>query len=102
MNMWCRHCQKAVGEPEVRHEYNIPDANSEWFEKITTYHCPDCGNEVYLEPSTCVMCGENIEPDKELCNHCYTEIHETLNELSLQMDLPFDKVLDGVAEYMEE
>ncbi len=98
--LWCKHCKKAVVDPQERVTYDIPNPDAEGFEKIVTYHCPDCGEEVYLQAGHCIMCGEHVAPEKSLCIHCYAEIHETLNELSMQMDLPFDKVLDGVAEYL--
>lgn len=98
--LWCKHCKKAIVEPQERVTYDIPNPDAGGFEKIVTYHCPDCGEEVYLQTGYCVMCGEHAEPGKTLCWTCCMEIHETLNELSMQMDLPFVNVLDGVAEYL--
>ncbi len=98
--MWCKRCKKAVPEPEERHEYDIPDANVGGYEKITTYHCPDCGNEVYLEAEKCVMCGEYKAPGNKLCIGCHLEILDNFNNFALRLDLPLENVLDGVAEYL--
>lgn len=98
--LWCKHCQKAVPEPEERHEYDIPNADAPGYEKITTYHCPECGEEVYLEAGQCVMCGGHAAPEKDLCDSCYMLIHETLHEFAMSLNLSFDCVLDGVAEYL--
>ena len=91
--MWCKTCKEAV-EPEQR---KVADEHGYIF---TILVCPECGHETYEEANTCVMCEEPIAPGKSLCNHCYIKIRENLNELAMQLDLPLDNVLDGVAEYL--
>ena len=98
--LWCKHCNKAVFEPQEQVTYDIPDSNVGGYEKIVTYHCPDCGEEVYLEAGKCVMCREYTIPGSNLCIGCYLEIHDNLKVFALLLDLPLENVLDGVAEYL--
>lgn len=99
--LWCKHCNKAFFEPQEQVTYDIPDSNVGGYEKIVTYHCPDCGEEVYLEAGKCVMCGENTAPDKKLCEHCFKEIDGAVNELSNSLKLTFKDVLYGISEYLD-
>ncbi len=99
--LWCKHCKKAVAEPQEHVTYDIPNPNVGGFEKIKTYHCPDCGKEAYLQAGCCVMCGEYTAPGKSLCSNCYTEIDTAITLVLMQLDLPLNKVLDGVAEYLD-
>ena len=47
------------------------------------------------------MCGEYTAPGKSLCSNCYTEIDTAITLVLMQLDLPLNKVLDGVAEYLD-
>lgn len=97
--MWCNNCKEAV-EPGTYNEYDIPDINAGGYRKTRIDVCPFCGQEVYQEPGTCVMCRELIAPGKSLCDPCADCIGEMIDGLAEVINVSRDAVLDGLAEYL--
>lgn len=100
MKLWCDNCQTAV-EPEIKREKEFHgEVDSRCYEEYDVYRCPICGEEVYLDPGECAMCGEPCDPYEELCDNCREEIERAIRTLA--QGYGYKKAMNGLAAYVEE
>lgn len=92
MKVWCNKCgvvesvEKTVTD-EIGYEFNIQI-------------CPGCLNEAYREPASCVMCGEDTNPDNSICDCCKGSIRQNLSDLAYGLGISVNAAISGMAEYI--
>ena len=100
MKLWCSYCQTAV-EPEVKREKEFHgEVDSRCYEEYDVYRCPICGEEVYLDPGECAMCGEPCDPFEELCGNCKEEVEGVINTLAEVHG--HKNAIEGLSAYISE
>ena len=110
MTYWCFNCNTAVRDDEMECKEGHTQIDGRTYRNPyeDEYFCPNCGEEFYAmeEAKECPICGEYMNPDREICEECETElkvyIEQMLDGYALDKGKDRDEAEEDFNYYLKE
>ena len=110
MTFWCFNCNRAVDEDDLdcKEGYTSIDGHSYRNTYEDEYSCPYCGADFYVmeEAKTCPICGEEMNPDRHICEECEDKlkvyVEQMLDGYALDEDITKEQAIEDFNYYIKE